>query len=658
MRTLIVILLIPIFAVIFLIAITLNQVASTLSDEDLIVRILDDVEIYDYFYDELMVLLSADLLDREYEVNFYGDNNELNPVLKLDHPDGDPLGFKVFFDDVIPREYLRQEIRENLGVMLAYLNETQDTFIVDLGVQNRIREIPPATDRLMKSTLISDELVNDLVFPVMVTFNTEILQPTLGLGFDAYELEQIAFVLFDPDWIDHHVVSGTNMLAPYLAHDADEFQFIVRVEDRIVIAGEIMKSKLSNDDILYRLVFTRMVRPLLGQALGMAQDIGFGMTLSNQEVVDVMEAIAPRTWVNLQGDGLIDELTAYLVNADNEIDYNISMKERKEAAVFVVTELVMSQLREALTELSTCQSLLQIKAASEDVGSRKIPSCIPGGISSIDPIINSLDPIMRMEVENFISQQIPDDLHYSHAFFQQAIGDNMSEVENVRKNISDGIEFSDDDLLNALAWGGFYRQSQIENADLQTMSAEDLVALITDGIMWTDVDFIDGLDESSKLQVENLRQNLGTAISFRWLIWLAILLPVFLLVYFTADNWPSRLKLGGAIISIMAVLSYAGITFLWDNYSDQIHDQYLPQTYELGVRMEADLPSLADELKDNGPVTKLFEILEVWQEQLKNQTIPWIFLGVFAFAIGTSWVSRSSSRREPLTLPEKIPVTS
>ena len=178
----------------------------------------------------------------------------------------------MFVDDVLPREYIRRELGENLGVGLAYLYGAQDSFTVDLAAQERIREIPLATERLLKNTLISGELVEDLIFPTMLLLNSDVLEPTLGLGFDESELQQIAFALFAPEWIDHHAVSVTHTMAPYLADDADEFQFVMRVEDRVVIAGEIMKSKLNDDKILYRLVFEQMVRPLLGQVLGLAHD--------------------------------------------------------------------------------------------------------------------------------------------------------------------------------------------------------------------------------------------------------------------------------------------------------------------------------------------------------------------------------------------------
>ena len=657
MRTLLVILLVPVFALVFLFAITINQIVSTVSSEDLVVRILDDVEIYDYIYDDLMVRLSEDLSAREYEIKFYREDSEFIHVLKLDNPDGDPRGFKVFVDDVLPREYIRRELGENLGVGLAYLYGAQDSFTVDLAAQERIREIPIATERLLKSTLLSGELVEDLIFPTMLLLNSDVLEPALGLGFDESELQQIAFALFAPEWIDHHAVSVTHTMAPYLADDADEFQFVMRVEDRVVIAGEIMKSKLNDDKILYRLVFEQMVRPLLGQVLGLAHEVGFGITLTNQEVLDVMEAIAPREWVEELGNGLIDELTAYLVSSQDEITLSISLKERKDAASFVLTELVMNELRESINERPTCESEIEIKRASEDVSRRSLPSCIPGGDSSVDPILDSLHPLLRMEVDNFIGQQIPDDLYYSHVFFKSVIGGDMAVVDNVRQNVADGVEFSDQDLLDSLAGAGFYRREQLIDPDAQ-MTAEGLIDLIADGVVWTDRDFVEGLDESSRVQLEDLRHNLATVLSFRWLIWLLIVLPLFLLAYFAADRWSSRLKWGGAILAVTAVLVYAGISILWSNYSADIYEQYLPKTTDFGLQMEENYPSLAEEFKENGPVDKLFEILQVWQERLRNQTVPWIFIGVLAFALGTGWPNRSGSSREQRTSSEKWPIAS
>ena len=651
MRALIAIFLFPIFLLIFLFAMTINQVLSTVASEDLIVRILDEANIYDYFYDELLTRLSIDLLEREYEVSADRDGYTFVNVLSFDQPDLNPKSLKMFVDDVLPRDYLRREVGENLGVSLAYLQKEENGFTVDLEAQDRVRAIPLAAERLLNRTSISDEVVEDLIVPNMLMLNNEVLEPAFGLGFDRYELDQIAFLLFAPEWIDNGVIGVTRAVAPYLADDSDEFQFTMRIEDRVVIAGEILKSKLRDDEILYRLVFTHMVSPLLGQALGLAHSVGFGITLTNEEVVKVMEAIAPRQWVKDHGDGIIDELTAYLVNADDEISYNISLKERKEAASFVLTELVTDELRSAINDLSPCQSEMQLKQASRDFSRRAIPRCSPGGQSSTDQVVDSLQPLLRMEVENFVNSQVPDDLNYSHAFFTSTIGGNGQVMDNLRQYVADGVEFSDQDLLDSLAGMGYTRKADLPE-QFEGYSAEDLVDLISEGIVFTDADLIEQMDEPARQQLEDVRSYLATAMSFRWLVWLLILAPLLLLAYVAADRWSSRLRWAGAILAVSAALTYLGISILWSSYEENLYNQ-IPTTYDLGVQIEPDFPLLAEELKADGPVDTVMRIVESWQDQLKNQTIPWIFLGVLAFAIGTGIPSRPAAPQAPLISPRE-----
>ena len=210
-----------------------------------------EANIYDYFYDELLTRLSIDLLEREYEVSADRDGYTFVNVLSFDQPDLNPKSLKMFVDDVLPRDYLRREVGENLGVGLAYLQKEENGFTVDLEAQDRVRAIPLAAERLLNRTSISDEVVEDLIVPNMLMLNNEVLEPAFGLGFDRYELDQIAFLLFAPEWIDNGVVGVTRAVAPYLADDSDEFQFTMRIEDRVVIAGEILKSKLRESNMVF-----------------------------------------------------------------------------------------------------------------------------------------------------------------------------------------------------------------------------------------------------------------------------------------------------------------------------------------------------------------------------------------------------------------------
>jgi hypothetical protein len=635
MRSLITILLFPLFVVVFLIAITVNQIASTIASEYLIVNILDDAEIYEYVYDDLLPKLADDIVEREYPVKLGRDRTTIKSVLKFDNPNRSSDGLQKFVNDVVPREYIRREFGENLAVSLAYLRGDQDSFTYDLEIQDRIRAFPSATEKLFQRTQLADEIVGDVIVPVFRNYNSGILDRALGLSFEEDELEAVVFLLISPEWIEHHTTNVAETLVPYMAGDSDDFEYALRFEDRIVISGEILKRKLRNDDVLYQLVFSRMVRPLLGQSMGLAHSIGFDITLSSQEVSDVFEAISPREWVREQGDGITDELTAYLIGASDEINFTVDLVDRKDSATYVLTELVADRLRASLEELPTCATPLEAAQASEDVVNRVTPRCLAGNQESIDVVVDALKAIMRAEVENFVTFQVPDSLNYDHSYFTSIIGGNIQFVANLRKSIAEGVHFTEQDLLKSMGAG---------NSPSSQRNAQQLINIVSDGLIFTESDILGDIDSASLGQINDIRGYVATAMSHRWLIWLLILLPLLLMAYLAANRWSTRLKWAGAILALSAILVYAGISILWTTFAVDMSDRVLPSTYTLGTQLESDFPRLAEELKADGPNVKIMQVLEAWQERLKNQAVPWIFLGVLAFAIGTGWPSASTTQ--------------
>jgi hypothetical protein len=225
----------------------------------------------------------------------------------------------------------------------------------------------------------------------------------------------------------------------------------------------------------------------------------------------------------------------------------------------------------------------------------------------------------------------------------------MQVIDNLRQYVADGVEFSDQDLLDSLAGMGYTRRADLPE-QFEGYSAEDLVDLISEGIVFTDADLIEQMDEPTLQQLEDVRSYLATAMSFRWLVWLLILAPLLLLAYVATDRWSSRLRWAGAILAVSAALTYLGISILWSSYEENLYNQ-LPKTYDFGVQIELDFPLLAEELKADGPVDTVMRIVESWQEQLKDQTIPWIFLGVLAFVVGTGIPSRPVAPRDPVISP-------
>ena len=95
--------------------------------------------------------------------------------------------------------------------------------------------------------------------------------------------------MFAADWLEGQLFGAIDEITPYSAGDADSFKVVLRFDGWIVIIGEILKDKLAREDTLYNLVFAQVIDPLIQQTVARSTSVGFGVSLTEQEVVEALE---------------------------------------------------------------------------------------------------------------------------------------------------------------------------------------------------------------------------------------------------------------------------------------------------------------------------------------------------------------------------------
>ena len=68
MRKLLAILLAPLFFILFLLAITLNQVTNTVTEPDVVIGMMNDGEFYDYAYDNIIANMVRDTTEKGIDI--------------------------------------------------------------------------------------------------------------------------------------------------------------------------------------------------------------------------------------------------------------------------------------------------------------------------------------------------------------------------------------------------------------------------------------------------------------------------------------------------------------------------------------------------------------------------------------------------------------
>ena len=624
MRKVLAVLLAGLFLILFFFAVTVNQVVDTASDPDVVTGMLDDAEMYDYAYDNIVGNLVHDMVSKGIEIDSGIGDLSKPTVLTFDDPDAAALAITSFIETIVPREYVRDKVKEGMTGLVPYARGEVDTFTLDLEVQERVRQVPDAARQVVSDLDLTERVIEDLLIPQLDSFTGQISGQALGINLTDAEIESAARRIFAAEWLEGQLFGAIDEITPYFAGDSDSFSVDLQFGDRAVIIGQILKDKLIKQETLYNLVFAQVVDPLIQQTVAQSTSVGFGISLTEAEVVDSFEVIAPRQWVQDQGEGVIDALIAYMVGETDSLAYRVDLSDRKIAASIELEALALRKLKSALADIPDCDSPAAALGATQDIGSQQLPRCIAGGQPMIDLALTTFTPFMNAQIVAFVEAQVPSEVSYSQADFESQVGGSLESIDEIRDGIAEGFSFSDRDLVDMIASDS----SRTAQAD-----AERTLQTLADGFVFTEEDIVGDLDPAALKQLNDIRGYVGTGLSIRWVLWILVLIPLVVIALIGGDGWPDRLKWAGGVAAISALIVYGGIAAAW-SFND-IAQEYVPD-YGARVTSEfrADYPRLSEELESDELNVRFERLMDSWQQGWRNQTVPWIVAGVVAFAIG------------------------
>jgi uncharacterized membrane protein YgcG len=624
MRKILAVLLAGLFLILFFIATTVNQVVDTASDPDVITGMLDDADLYNYVYDDIIGSLVRDTVEKGIEFESGLDEGSAPTILHFNDPDAAALAIADLIETLVPREYVQEKFEESLAGVVPYARGDTDEFTIDLEVQDRVRAVPDAVRKLVMELGLTERVVDDLLVPHVGQFADQISGEGLGIEFTSAEIEEAAREIFEPLWLEGQLFGAIDEVVPFFAGDSESFNVVVEFDDRAEVVGQVLKNKLTDQDTLYTLVFAQVVDPLIQQTVASTTSVGFGISLSEAEVVEAFEIIAPRAWVEEQGEGVIDALVDYMVGKSDALEYRVDLSDRKVAATNELQALARGKLESTVGDIPECTTRADELGAALDLGIPQLPRCIAGGQIAIDLALSTIGPLLDAQVSSFVEVGIPNEVAYTRADLEAKAGGNFDSIDDIREQFIEGVSYSDQDLIDTMA---------DENDRESRADAEETLKILADGILITERNITDNLEPEDLQQFNDARGYAGTALDVRWLLWVLVLIPLAVIALIGGNGWGGRLKWAGAVAAISAVIVYGGIAAAWSFY-DASQDAVPEWGLTASEDFRADYPRLSAELESPEPAARLERMLESWQAGWRNQTLPWMLAGIVAFIAG------------------------
>ena len=637
MRKILAVLLAGLFFILFFVATTVNQVVDTASDPGVITGMLDDSDAYDYVYDNIVGNMVHDMVTKGIEIDNGLDESSPPTVLSFDDPDADSVAITNLIETLVPREYVKEKLEESLNGIVPYVRGETDDFTIDLEVQGRVRLVPAAARQVVADLDLTERVIDDLLIPQLYKFVDQISDQALGIELTNIEVENAAREVFEADWLEAQLFGAIDEITPFFAGDADSFNVVLKFDDRAVIFGRILKEKLVSESTLYNLVFTQVVDPLIQQTISESTSVGFGIALTEVEVVETFEIIAPRAWVEEQGEGVIDALLDYLVGKSDSLEYTVDLSDRKSEATETLQILAREKLKLALGDIPTCSSPLDAIGASQDLAARQFPRCVIGGQSAIDSTIAEFGPVMDLKIASFVEAQVPNEVAYSQAQLAAHTGGGLDTIKDLRSRIYEGVNFTDRDLVNAMSDGSPESQDDAEKA----------LRILANGVMITEQNITDNINPGALQQFNDARDLAGTALGIRWILWIFVLVPLFLIVLIGSSDWSGRMKWVGGVVAVSALIVYGGIAVAW-SFNDIVQDYVPNYGSEVSNEFRSDYPRLSAELESDELNNRFERAMDSWQQSWRNQALPWILGGVVVFAAGIALSVLNARKVTPL----------
>ncbi len=491
---------------------------------------LEQADVYDFVYDEALPAA----LDE----------------LEADDLSDSPIALAPIRDDlvsaarkVLPPDWLRAQAESAIEAVVPYVAGGRDSFTLTIDLRDRVETAAAVIKQdIVRGNAFSQVYSDGISYLADELFdNLDELPYTITLT--RAEIETALSGVLPADWAAAQIEAAIDSVLPYLTGDAEHFTITVRVIDLVDPAASAAIDVLSRQET-YDFLVEELIAPMVAAGIGPAVDLGYGITLSRDEVSAAIEEVLTPEWLQARLEEMVNGIAAYAKGDAGTFEIAVDLGDLKEEALDVMTGLADDRLRALFLSLPEC-SMSQFLQAIVVLPPDTLPSCRPFGVSYEDAK-GALGVDVRAEIDQAIGDRIPDKWSYTESDLRQLLsrqGD-AGFLDEARERVMEGWTFTDTDLMEKLDTEG-------------TDALQDARGWIRDGYTVTESDLRDAVSDSGDdlRSFDDARHWAHTGRTLLWVAWPGLFLLLLVVGVLGGRNWPSRLAWA------LVVLFLASLTF-------------------------------------------------------------------------------------------------
>ncbi len=218
LRRILAVLLIPIFILLFLVALLLIRVNDTALSAGFYVDQLKKADIFTFMYDKVAPAalkdVSKDAKNMPIDVEKVG--NKALPLLR----------------QVFPPDWLEKQTEQTILQVVPYLEGSQPGFKVVVPLNDRIQAAVPGVKKLMRDEDVYNKLFDQLITKLVKDSVGQQVSLALGLTLSADDIITAVQQALPPEYLQSQAENMVDQVAPYVTGDSKTFKVVVPLKDR------------------------------------------------------------------------------------------------------------------------------------------------------------------------------------------------------------------------------------------------------------------------------------------------------------------------------------------------------------------------------------------------------------------------------------------
>ena len=591
--------LILIALVLFIVALVVTELNSTVANPKFYNDQLVRADMYNFVYDKA---LPAALDEVETDTSF-------DLPIKVADFENEIISAAR---ETLPPEWLQEQSESAIGILIPYLRGSRDEFSYTILFKDRVQQGAQTINDTFLQGETATKLYDNLIkyAAEQVTENLDDLPYVVSLN--ETQVEDALRATFNQTWMTSQISTVIDSVTPYMTGDTDYFNITTQVHELVDLMANATIKLLATPQT-YHYLLEQIITP---EHLGAGVELPFKVSLSQEEISSVVKQVLPQSWVQARFEEVVRAFAAYIKGESETISVTINLTDSKAAALNVLTELADQRL-EAIFDTLQAVNATVFQQAIHDLSPGNIPNVRPEGVS-YEGFKAAINLNVTYWVDQMVIDPIPDQWFFTKADLIKAMGaDNADFLDKARDWVSEGC--TDVGL-----------RAQLSADDQKTL--DDIRHYIASGYTITEVDLKDKISEGGGdiSNIDRARDIINTVRTWLWVLWLVPLILLLCAGLLIARSLKGKLLWFLGVLFVVFLIFYIASGVGYSHFGEPEIHKVLPNPADYqGV--EAVMIDKGNEVANNAIGTFVSGIQSMALYTMIGSGVA--FLGIIAWSI-------------------------